>query len=280
MNILSIDVEDWYMSYDSSQIAVSAWHSLESRIRPNIESILAFLDSNNTKATFYIMGWVAEHHPGLAREIVKQGHEVGYHSYHHQLPVKQGPDAFERDLVEGLKVLEDDIGQKVVHYRAPRFSLCHRTNWTLPILVSHGIEVSSSVKSVRRFGSELVPIHPFYFSYEGISLLEMPLNQASWAGINWVFTGSGYFRIMPFWLIRKLYLQYDYNMAYFHPRDFDTDVPTTSLLPFYRNIMCRLGNHTTTVKLSRLMNELDFLTVGAAAAKAKESPGTLPVLYL
>jgi peptidoglycan-N-acetylglucosamine deacetylase len=280
MNILSFDIEDWYMSYDSSQIATSLWESLPGRIDKNLSDILDFLDSHNTRATFYIMGWVAERYPLVVKDIHTRGHEIGYHSYYHDLPVKQGPALFEKDLTLGLALLEDLTGEKVVHYRAPRFSLCHRTNWSLPILVSQGIEVSSSVKSIRRFGSEKVPVHPFYFSYQGVSLLEMPLNQASCAGFNWVFTGSGYFRIMPFWLISKLYHSYDYNMAYFHPRDFDTAVPKTDLLPFYRNIMSRLGNHTTAKKLSLLIHEIDFMTVGKAAATVKEAPEALPVLYL
>jgi len=280
MNILSFDVEDWYMSYDASQIEVSRWSELPGRIRQNLDDILIFLEEHRTTATFYIMGWVAREYPDVVKKVFSKGHEIGYHSFYHQLPVNQGPDEFEKDLSEGLALLEDLIGEKVVHYRAPRFSLCHRTAWSLPILVGNGIKVSSSVKSVRRFGNEKVPSHPFYFSYNGIQLLELPLNQASFFGINFVYTGSGYFRILPFEVIRQLYDAADYNMAYFHPRDFDTDVPKTDLLPFYRNIMSSLGNNTTANKLSRLMRSRQFITVGQAAGLYKESDQKLPLLYL
>ncbi len=280
MNILSFDVEDWYMSYDGSQIDASRWSELPGRIRQNLEEILSFLEQHNTLATFYIMGWVAKAYPDVVKLVFSKGHEIGYHSFYHQLPVNQGPELFEKDLSEGLALLEDLIGEKVMHYRAPRFSLCHRTNWSLPILVGHGIKVSSSVKSIRRFGSEKVPTHPFRFSYKGIELLELPLNQASLMGINFVYTGSGYFRILPYPVIKHLYDSSDYNMAYFHPRDFDTAVPKTDLLPFYRNIMSSLGNGTTKKKLGRLIRSNQFITVGRAAGIINESNRKLPILYL
>lgn len=266
MNILSFDVEDWYMSYDSSQIPVGQWASLESRIRPNITSILLFLRQHQVKATFFIMGWVAEHNPDVVRQLASEGHEIGYHSYLHELPAKQGPVLFEEDLIRGLSLLERLTGQKITQYRAPRFSLSAQTAWAIPVLLKHGIQLSSSMKSGRDLNGKHVPDVPFYLEYKGHHLLELPLNQASTLGFRWVYTGSGYFRLLPFSLLKRLYHQHSYNMAYFHPRDFDLKVPSTPLLPFYRNIMCRLGNKSTVPKLSALMQESAFIPLGEAKA--------------
>ncbi len=266
MNILSFDIEDWYMSYTSSQIPVANWHSLESRIAFDLNIILDFLESHNTKATFYIMGWVAENHSQTVKKIATAGHEIGYHSWYHELPADQGPVAFEADLVRGLALLEDLIGAKVQQYRAPRFSFDHNTAWAIPVLLKHGITLSSSMMSGRLLGDAKSPASPFIWTCQDHQILEMPLNRVTTLGTKWVYSGSGFFRLFPFQLIQRMYASSSYNMAYFHPRDFDPDVPTTKLLPFYRNIMNRLGNATTIPKLSQLMQQFTFTAVGEAAA--------------
>ena len=264
LNILSFDIEEWFMSYDSSQIPVRQWKELPARIEPNIRDMLQFLEASGLTATFYIMGWVAERYPQVVRAIYTAGHEIGYHSYYHELPLTQGPKAFEEDLVRGLGLLQSITGQKVLLYRAPRFSLDCATAFTLPLLHKHGITVSSSVMSGRNCQGKPLPAHPFVFEFEGIKMAEVPLNRKQTFGLYWVYSGSGYFRILPLWLIRKLYAASNFNMAYFHPRDFDTFVPKTRLLPFYRNIMSNLGNRTTISKLQQLIPELNFRPVGKA----------------
>lgn len=280
LNILTFDIEDWYMSYNSSQIAHEHWSQLESRIEPNLNEILRFLESHNTHATFYIMGWIAARHPEMVKKIALAGHEIGYHSFYHELPVKQGFQQFSNDLDEGLGLLEKSAKKKVRHYRAPRFSLDHYSAWTIPILLSHGIEVSSSTLSGRVVNSFKIPPHPIFLDYNDHIILEMPLSRGSVAGFNCVYTGSGYFRIMPRSLIKMLYAIHPYNMAYFHPRDFDPAVPTTPLLPFYRNIMSHLRNSTTIPKLNALMKEQKFMTVGQAAEELLKTPENIPHINL
>jgi len=238
------------MSYDGSQIDQRMWPTLESRIEANLNDILAFLKNNNALATFYIMGWIAEKFPETVKKIAQAGHEIGYHSWFHEQPVKQGRQQFTKDLKDGLEILEQITSKKVIQYRMPRFSLNHNTAWVIPILLENGIQVSSSTLSGRKLNKGTISDHPVMFDYQGHSILEFPLSRASIFGLNHVYTGSGYVRIMPLKLIQKLYARHTYNMAYFHPRDFDPAVPTTPLLPFYRNIMSRLGNKTTKTKLS------------------------------
>lgn len=275
LNILSFDIEEWFMSYDSSQIPVEHWKTLSPRIEQNIHDILRFLRENQLKATFYIMGWIAENYPAIVKDIANAQHEIGYHSYYHELPLNQGFKAFENDLIKGLDLLQNITGQKVIQYRAPRFSLDCETSWSIPILKEHGIQLSSSVMSGNTCNGIIVPDRPFIFKHNGISLPEMPLNRQQTLGYRWVYTGSGYFRIMPYWLIQKLYAASNYNMAYFHPRDFDPQVPKTKLLPFYRNIMSNLGNTSTIPKLQKLIQHCNFQAVHKAWKQYQQSSSNI-----
>lgn len=267
MHLLTLDIEEWFMSYDSSQIPVERWDLLPGRMPDNISDILALFGEKQLKATFYIMGWIAERYPEAVKAIARAGQEIGYHSYYHQLPENQSPEAFEDDLVRGLDLLKSITGKAVTHYRAPRFSLGFHTGWVIPILLKHGITTSSSVMGGRRQREGQIPQTPFIFEYHGHRLLEFPLNRQNTLGFHWVYTGSGYLRLLPMSIIQHLYAKNTYNMAYFHPRDFDTHVPKTKLLPFYRNIMSNLGNATTIPKLTQLIQHHHFQTIGQAAGE-------------
>ena len=246
------------------------WPELESRVGQNTRFILKLLANHNQKATFFILGWIAERHPELIKEISQAGHEIGYHSYHHAMPVNQGVEAFEVDLVKGLSLLTKITGKPVKLYRAPMFSLCIDSVWTIPILLKHGITISSSYKSHHPFNDLRIPSTPFYFEHKGSKLMELPLNRMKVPFFNLVYTGSGYFRMLPLWLIKRLFDRNAYNMTYFHPRDFDEHVPFTNLLPVYRNWMNRFGNKSTSVKLEALLSSRTFLTIGEAAIQIED----------
>ena len=270
LNLLSIDIEDWYLSYNSSQIPHKDWGLLESRVEQSTRLFLDFLEENQLKATFFILGWIAERHPQLIKEIAAAGHEIGYHSFTHDLPVIQDPLAFEADLVRGLDLLENITGKRPQQYRAPMFSLCNESSWVLPLLMKHGIEISSSYKAHHWISGQQVPNGPFYFNHNGTRILELPLNRLKLPLMNWVYTGSGYFRLLPFRVLAYLYSRHKYNMAYFHPRDFDPSVPSTSQLPAYRNLMNSFGNASTIPKLRKLHKEVTLISLGEAATQLKE----------
>ena len=123
MNVLSIDVEEWFTSYHSSQIDLTLWNDMPSRIAEGTDVFLSFLVKNKLQATFFILGWVAEQHKELVIRIKEAGYDVGFHSMYHELPAKQGKLKFEKDLVAGLDALESITGVRPVSYRAPGFSL-------------------------------------------------------------------------------------------------------------------------------------------------------------
>ena len=276
MNLLTFDIEPWFLSYDPQYVPLGQWSSLPARIEEIIPALLQFLDQQQTKGTFYIMGWVAERFPEAVHAIAKAGHEIGYHSYYHTPPENQSQKAFEEDLENGLHLLASITGTAVTHYRAPRFSLGFHTGWVIPILLKHGITTSSSVMGGRRQADRQIPHTPFIFDYQGHQLVEFPLNRQNTMGFQWVYTGSGYLRLLPMTILQHLYAKNTYNMAYFHPRDFDTNAARTPLLPWYRNLMSNLGNNTTIPKLTQLIQHHHFQTIGQAASEI--SIHQLPIL--
>jgi polysaccharide deacetylase family protein (PEP-CTERM system associated) len=278
LNLLSIDVEDWYLSYDSSQIPVSRWHELPDRVEVGVRAFMQLLQNHQLTATFFFLGWVAKRHPALVKEIAEAGHEIGFHSMLHEMPVKKGPEKFEQELEEGLDLLQTITGVRPVSYRAPMFSLCDESRWAIPLLMKHGIRLSSSYKAFQRINGHTTPNAPFCFRKEEQQLIEFPLNRLNLPLLNWVYSGSGYFRMLPYAAIEYFFGRSSYNMAYFHPRDFDTAVPSTPLLPAYRNLMNRTGNSSSLPKLEKLLTKFHFASLQSAASAI--DCNSLPLIQL
>lgn len=264
MNILTFDVEEWFIMEDSGIIPHNSWQDLQSRLEQNIGTILTAISRHNIKATFFVLGWVAEHYPTLIRQIADAGHEIGYHSYYHMRPLHQEPAAFEDDLVKGLSLLEKVTGQKVKAYRAPNFSVASDSAWIYPILAKHGITVSSSVKAHRSILDYRVQSRPFRIKTCHGDIFEFPLNRVRLPGFSLVYSGSGYLRLLPYSLIRLLFSFSDYNMAYFHPRDFDLHFPGHRAICKYHHWRSSIKAETTMPKLNKLAETYYFNTLEEA----------------
>jgi len=266
LNILTFDIEDWYLSYHSSQIPIPEWNKLESRTEKNTEIIIEFLQEHQLKATFFFLGYEVTKNPNLLKKVYKSGHEIGFHSFWHMPPEFQNKKKFENEIKYGLQTMADIIGEQIKFYRAPSFSLNEKCLWILEILASCGIKVSSSSISGIKIKNKIVPAYPFLWSN---NIIEFPLQKHRILAFNFKYSGSGYLRILPEFVINKILRKNEYNLFYFHPRDFDIGIPTTSLLPWYRNRMNRLGNSSTRVKLQNLIKEFHFISLGEACSKIK-----------
>lgn len=278
MHILTFDIEDWYLSYHSSQISPVHWPSMESRTGRNTRAILSFLEEQQIKATFFMLGYEVRQNPALLRAIRAAGHDIGFHSMWHVPLFATSAGAFESDLREGLSLLEDVIGEKVVLYRAPMFSLDWRAPWAPEVLAANGIQISSSVHTGIPFAGQRLPGTPFVWRTPSGDLLEFPMPARHMGRLVLRTTGSGYFRALPSCYLRAHVRKRAYNMYYFHPRDFDPAVPGSSLLPGYRNLMSRYGNRTTLPKLATLAQQHTFLGLSQAASTLQHD--TLPVITL
>lgn len=278
MNILSFDLEEWYLGRNTKLPAISKWYKWDQRAEIGTDRFLSLLDKYGLKATFFVMGWLAEQRPDLIVKIAEKGHEIGFHSYLHQKPADLTRQQFEYDLKKGLNLLKNITGKKPVMYRAPMFSLSEKTLWAIPILLQNGIRISSSFKAHSNILGISVDNTPFYFSHSNGMLLELPLTRALLFGMKLVYTGSGFMRILPASVLNNLFSNSEYNMLYFHPRDFDTEMPYSNNVSLYRNMINKLGTGTSNGKMESLIRNFDFTSVLEASLKI--SAFELPILDL
>ncbi len=282
MRILTFDIEDWYHFLEHrSTKSETQWKDFEPRVRQNTAGILEFLARHQQKATFFIIGWIAKNYPGLVKEISDAGHDIGLHSYGHQLVWQQTPDEFRQDLLRNIGVLEDQLGYKVEKYRAPGFSVKRMNLWAFDMMAEAGITTDASIfPAARAHGG--MPSFPHNFpcliQRNGISLKEFPINYNSLGGIRTVLTGGGYFRFWPYPLIRYYTDRSEYVMSYFHPRDFDRNQPLLKDLGPVRRFRAYYGLGNSQQKLERWLSEYSFTDIASADASIDWSK--IPVVNL
>lgn len=269
MYILTFDIEEWFHILDNEATKhESSWYGFETRICRNIEQILKLLHKHGQSATFFCLGWMAKTHPDVLRAIDRDGHEIATHSHLHQLIYEQTPQAFRNDLVASVRAIEHCIGKKVRAFRAPGFSITRESTWAFEILAEEGIEVDCSIFPTRRahggfpcFGVA----EPAIIQGRDFMLKELPLNVHSFLGQPFVFSGGGYFRILPYRLIRSLMHRSPYVMTYFHPRDFDPNQPRMRELSALRKFKSYYGLGSAFQKLDRLLTDFPFINLRTAA---------------
>ncbi len=271
MNILTFDIEEWFLGRDATRIALYDWEFLEPRVVASTETILKILDDHHQKASFFVLGWVAKKYPSLIEKIHSKGHHIGYHSFEHLVPLKQNPKDFEADLKKGLKLLQSICGENITSYRAPMFSFRNSVSSYLDILIDNGIETSSSFFAGIKTDVGYIPPHPFILETSKGKLLEFPLVRTNLFFFKLTYSGSGYMRILPYSVSKFFFESNLYNVAYFHPRDFDSNVPSHPNLGRIRNIFNSLGNKTTNSKLRHLLSDFAFISLNEAAIRWIES---------
>jgi polysaccharide deacetylase family protein (PEP-CTERM system associated) len=270
MNVLTFDIEDWFHLLDIESTRSSLdWQNYESRVEASTGALLEMLARHRQRATFFVLGWVAERCPALVRSIVDAGFEIGSHSARHQLVYEQSREEFEADFDRSVKTLEDISGRRIRAYRAPGFSLTRETPWVFDALIERGIEFDCSIFPAGRghggfpgFG----PARPVLVTRGGAQIKEFPINTASVAGKPLVFSGGGYFRLLPYPLIRRLMRAAPYVMTYFHPRDFDAGQPVLEGLPPVRRFKSYVGIGGAKAKLDKLLREFPFADLAEADA--------------
>jgi polysaccharide deacetylase family protein (PEP-CTERM system associated) len=268
IHILTFDVEEWFHLLDNdSTKTIKEWSQYESRIHANMDRIFDFLEKTNRKATFFCLGWIVEKYPDVIRDIVNRGYEIGSHSRMHQLVYEQKPKSFQADLEFSIKTLEDTTGQKVKYFRAPGFSIREDSKWAFEIMASLGIEVDCSIfpaiRSHGGFPSYTKP-SPSILSYKGIILKELPINYVSYFGKPLIFSGGGYFRLVPYPLIHYWTKNSDYVMSYLHPRDFDYNQPIINELSLLRKFKSYVGLNGAAHKFEHWLTDFEFVDIGTA----------------
>jgi len=263
MNILTFDIEDWYnCDFISGDFN---WDKYEVRIYEGIERILEELDRRKIKGTFFCLGWIAEKHPDVVRRIDSHGHHIGCHSYQHELAFRLDEKGFRKDTEKSKKLLEDLIGREVDAYRAPGFSITKNNTWAFEVLSELGFLYDCSIfPSEHDYGG-----FPSFGASEpvllrlrnGKTLKEFPINFKNFLGKDFVFSGGGFFRLFPYWLIRIWSQQTSYVMTYFHTRDFDPNQPMLSNLPLARKFKSYVGLKGAFSKFQHYLDDFEFINI-------------------
>jgi len=265
LNAMTVDVEDYFhVSVFDNVVPRSAWDAMESRVVSNTERLLELFEAYRVRGTFFVLGWVAERHPGLVTAIASGGHELASHGYAHRLVYDQTPDAFRDDVRRAKALIEDASGGPVRGYRAPSFSVTERSLWALDVLVEEGYRYDASIFPIRhdRYGIPDAPRWPHALERTGGRLFEVPGSTVRVGGTNLPVAGGGYFRILPYawtrWGIARVNrVERQPAIFYLHPWEIDPEQPrlTANALGrfrHYRNL------HLTESRLRALMRDFAF----------------------
>lgn len=249
INGLSFDVEDYFqVSAFSSAIDRSEWDKIVPRVVENTVNVLDLLEVFNTRATFFILGWVAERFPDLVRTIHERGHEIASHGYEHRLVYHMTSQEFQADLARTAEAIKNACGVAVEGFRAASYSITKKSIWALDVLFEMGYAYDSSIFPVRhdRYGIPDSPRFPHTIrSGNGRDLVELPPSTLRWLGCNLPVAGGGYFRLFPYRLtahaFHKLNREGHPGIFYLHPWEFDPqqpriNAPALSRFRHYRNL--------------------------------------------
>jgi polysaccharide deacetylase family protein (PEP-CTERM system associated) len=279
-NAMTVDVEDYFqVSAFERHVLREDWEKYPCRVEANTERILSLLAAIGMRATFFVLGWIAERHPQLVRKIRQAGHEIGSHGYAHRLIYRQTPEEFRADIRRAAVILEDILGEHVMAYRAPSFSITAQSRWALEILVEEGFTVDSSVVPIYHdfcgMPGAKTGLHRLQTPAGGIwefppAILSLGKN------INLPVGGGGYFRLYPLrfstWCLKRLEGRQSF-VFYIHPWEIDPDQPRLpaawkSRFRHYRNL------HSTLRKLERLLRTFHFGTMGEAIDRQWREQGS------
>lgn len=268
-NVMSVDVEDYYqVSAFAKSVSTKDWEQHESRVVNNTRRLLNLFSEKNVKATFFVLGWVAEREPQLVKEIYNQGHEIASHGYSHQLIYNQSQDIFREETIKSKQLLEDLTGEQVLGYRAASYSITKRNLWALDILYEAGFIYDSSIFPIRhdRYGIADAETIPHKLSTpNGGELVEFPLTTRRLGKLNIPVAGGGYFRLYPYFLTRHFLKavnkkQDEQFVFYLHPWEVDPQQPRIEASWFskfrhYNNLdKCES-------RLNNLMDDFKFTTM-------------------
>jgi len=275
-NIFTIDIEGWYQSsldiLGPKHADVQRPVSPDRRVVINTRRLLHILSEYGMSTTCFILGTVTETYPELVCEIRDAGHEIATHGYGHELVYKLTPEKFRIDLQRSLGLLENLTKESVRGYRAPYFSITHKSEWALEVLAELGIEYDSSIFPIYRklYGYSGWERFPHIIHTAAGDLRELPISTISLLGQTFPVIGGGYFRLLPYpliqWVISGINQQGQPVVFYIHPYELDTDelrypLLNETLKTRFVRLNQRLNRGKVEVKLRRLLDDFNWISV-------------------
>ncbi len=300
VHILTIDLEDYFMvSAFDSVVSRKDWDLFESRVENNTRRLLeivkkveqgrqgqCFPSSLGVKATFFVLGWVGERYPQLIKEIRDQGHEIASHGYDHKLVHRMGPEEFRDDIRKSKAILEDVIGEEVIGYRAPSYSISNNSLWAFKILAEEGYRYDSSIFPIHHdlYGMPEAPRFPYDIVCQAngdikflslgatrlmpgtLSLIEFPLSTIRFFHLNLPVCGGGYFRLLPY-RVTKRALRWIHQgekksfIFYLHPWEIDSQQPKIKGAGPKAKFRHYLNLNKTEKRFQKLLRDFPFSSI-------------------
>src|SRR5262245_54706843 len=260
-NAMTVDVEEYFqVAAFEGRIQRDAWDRYPSRVALNTGRVLDAFAEHGVRATFFVLGWVAEREPGLVRRIIEGGHELASHGYDHTRATMLDRAAFTADVTRTKKTLEDLSGRPVRGYRAPSHPIGARHPRALDVLRDAGYVYSSSIYPIRHdlYGMPEAP--RFAFRLHPDAILELPVTTVEVAGHKLPAGGGGYFRLMPYglyaWALRRVNKRDQQpGIFYFHPWEVDPDQPRINGASLRSRFRHYVNLDTMESRLRRLLSE-------------------------
>ena len=264
-NMMSVDLEDYYCD-----LPFSEWQKYESRVIKNTQVILDLFEKYDVKATFFVLGYIAEKFPEMIKKISELGHEIASHSYAHIDLRKVSKKQFEDDFLKSVSIIEKITGKNVEGFRAPFFSIDKNNCWVFEILSRH-IRYDSSIFPVRTplYGIHTAPRFIYKPSMNNVveednqgKLIEIPMatHRIPLIG-NVPIAGGFYLRFLPYWYmklgIKNMNKHHKPAMFYIHPKDLDPEMPRISEYSWYYYYNLKSG----VKKFEKLLQDFKFTTV-------------------
>ncbi len=263
IHALSLDIEEYFQVHAFNGVIDSTrWDEYPSRVAIGTQVILDLLAAAQSRATFFVLGWVARRQPALVRSIVAAGHELASHGYNHRRVDAQTAEEFRLDIRAAKETLENIAGIPVTAYRAPSFSITAKSPWAHQVLVEEGHTLDSSMAAGRGARSlSTTDGSPFTIQTQSGPLTEVPLPTMKIAGRRVPVGGGGYFRLFPEFVTQRALRASDQAgvpfCVYLHPWEFDPDQPRimASAITTFRH---RVGIDRTAGRLERLLKSFPF----------------------
>lgn len=275
-HVLSFDVEEHFqVAAFWSAARRREWDQLSSRVERNTRKISDLLTEHSTKATFFVLGWVAERHPGLVKDLAQQGHEIASHGYGHELVHTQTPEQFRDDIRRSKHILEDLIGRPVLGYRAPSFSITSRTKWALPMLIEEGYRYDSSIYNRFRSaqGSDATSVGPYLVETGAGVIWEISPSTTNAWGLQLPVAGGGYFRLLPYstskMFLKSLEKQGSQLVIYLHPWELDPEQPRMDG-PILSKVRHYLNLGKTEQRLRWLLRDFSFAPINEVVRPVRD----------
>jgi len=269
--VLTVDVEEWFHVCGHRVYGEpETWEARPTRVEEGVDRILALLAPTPSRATFFVLGWVARKAPGMVRRIAGAGHEVGCHGDLHRRLFELTPEEFREDVIRSRETLQEILGRRVTSYRAPEWSMRTTDNPALAVLVEEGFAVDSSLVDAPPVGIPGNPTRPVVIRTPSGPILEVPPLMGTFFLRRAMWGGGVCMRMSQF---RRVNAAFEASLAagvppvlYCHPWEFDPEHPPMPGLSIVERLVRFAGRRRTAERLKWWLGRQTFLPISSVRA--------------